>query len=223
TNPQDGALETLAASACAGLTVTPGLNSLSITGSAPPATYQTCFRSVTYNDTSNTPGTTPRTVAFVANDGIVNSAPGNKTVNVAPNDDAPVVTTTAGSTAFTEDGGPVVVDNGVSVSDVDSPNLASATVTITNPQDGASEVLAATACAGLTVTPGVNTVSVTGSQPLATYQTCLRSVTFDDTSNNPSTTNRTISFVVNDGSLSSAPATKTVTVTPNPDAPVVTT
>ncbi len=223
TNPQDGALETLAASSCAGLTVTPGLNSLSITGSATPTVYQTCFRSVTYNDTSNTPGTTPRTVAFVANDGIANSAPGNKTVNVVPNDDAPVVTTTAGSTAFTEDGGPVVVDNGVSVSDVDSPNLASATVTITNPQDGAAELLAATACAGLTVTPGLNTLSITGSQPLASYQTCLRSVTFDDTSNNPNTTNRIVRFVVNDGTLNSNNGDKTITVTPSPDAPVVTT
>jgi hypothetical protein len=223
TNPQDGALETLAASACAGLTVTPGLNSLTITGSQPPATYQTCLQSVTYNNTDQDPSNVARTVAFTADDGISSSPAANKTVTVTPVNDAPVVTTTAGSTAFTEDGGPVVVDAGVTVSDVDSANLASATVTITNPQDGALEVLAATACGGLTVTPGLNTLGITGSATLATYQTCLQSVTFDDTSNNPSTTNRTISFVVNDGATSSAPANKTVTVAPDPDAPVVTT
>src|ERR1051325_10640620 len=50
---------------------------------------------------------------------------------------APVVTPTAGATTFTEDGPAVVVDSGITVTDADSPNLASATVTITNPQDGA--------------------------------------------------------------------------------------
>jgi hypothetical protein len=96
-------------------------------------------------------------------------------------------------------------------------------VTITNPQDGASEVLSATACAGLTVTPGLNILSITGSQPPATYQTCLRSVTYNNTSQNPNTTARVISFVANDGSLSSSAATKTVTVAAVADAPVVTT
>jgi hypothetical protein len=223
TNPQDGASEVLAATACAGLTVTPGLNTLSITGSQPPATYQTCLRSVTYDNTSQNPGTTARVISFVANDGALSSTPANKTVTVAAAADAPVVTTTAGSTAFTEDGGAVVVDSGVTVTDVDSTNLASATVTITNPQDGASEVLAASACAGLTVTPGLNVLNISGSQPVATYQTCLQSVTYDNTSQNPGTTARVVSFVANDGSASSTPATKTVTVAAVADAPVVTT
>ncbi len=223
TNPQDGASEVLAASACAGLTVTPGLNTLSITGSQPPATYQTCLRSVTYDNTSQNPGTTARVISFVANDGALSSTPANKTVTVAAAADAPVVTTTGGSTAFTEDGGAVVVDSGVTVTDIDSTNLASATVTITNPQDGASEVLAASACAGLTVTPGLNVLNISGSQPVATYQTCLQSVTYDNTSQNPGTTARVVSFVANDGSASSTAANKTVTVAAVADAPVVTT
>src|SRR6185436_14262653 len=126
-------------------------------------------------------------------------------------------------TAFTEDGGAVVVDSGVTVTDVDSANLASATVTITNPQDGASEVLAATSCGSLIVTPGLNTLSITGSQPPLVYQTCLQSVTYNNTSQNPGTTARVISFVANDGALSSTPATKTVTVAAVPTPPVVTT
>src|SRR6185503_20333407 len=93
--------------------------------------------------------------------------------------DAPIVVTTAGNTAFVEDGGAVVVDSGVTVVDPDSANLASALVTITNPQDGALETLAGPSCAGLTVTPGVNILTITGSQPVATYQTCLQSVTYN--------------------------------------------
>ncbi len=223
TNPQDGALETLATTACGGLSVTPGLNTLSIAGTQPKATYQTCLQSVTFDDSSNDPGTTPRVVSFVVDDGALGSTPATKTVTVTAVNDAPVVTTTATTTPFTEDGGAVVVDGGVTVSDVDDTNLASATVTITNPQDGAAETLAATGCPGLTTTPSLNTLSITGSQSLATYQSCLQSVTYDNSSQDPGTTSRTISFVANDGTSSSAPASKTVSVTAVNDAPTVTT
>ena len=134
-------------------------------------------------------------------------------------DNPPVVTTSDGTTAFTEDGGPVVVDSGVTVSDADDTNLKSATVTITNPLDGLDEVLAATSCGALTVTPGTNSLSITGTQPLATYQTCLQSVTYDNTSQGPDTTDRVIAFVVNDGTSNSAPGNKNASVTPVNDAP----
>src|SRR5262249_29042209 len=142
-----------------------------------------------------------------------------KTVTVTSVNDAPVVATTGGTTSFTEDGGAVTVDSGVSVSDVDNANLASATVTITNPQDGSAAVLAATSCGGLTVTPALNTLSISGSATVASYQTCLRSVTYNNSSQNPSAVTRVISFVVNDGAASSAAATKNVSVTPVNDAP----
>ena len=146
---------------------------------------------------------------------------GDYTFTFTPEAFAPVVTTTNGTTVFTEGGGPVTVDAGVTVTDSDSPNLASATVTITNPQDGAAEVLAATSCAGLTVTPGLNSLSITGSQPPLTYQTCLQSVTYDNSSQNPGTTPRVVSFVANDGTSSSAAATKTVTVAAVNNAPTI--
>ncbi len=222
-NPQDGAAETLAASACPGLVVTPGLDSLSITGSQPPATYQACLRSVTFDDSSQNPGTAARTLSFVANDGIVASLPASRTVTVAAVNDAPVVTTSGGVTAFTEDAGPVVVDSALTVTDVDNANLASATVAITNPQDGVAETLAASACPGLAVTAGLNSLSIAGSQSPATYQACLRSVAYDNASQDPDGTPRTIAFAVNDGTAGSAPANKTVTVTAVDDAPVVTT
>lgn len=142
---------------------------------------------------------------------------GGRTFTVKVNA-APLVTTTAGSTSFTEGGGPVVVDSGVTVTDSDNPSLASANVTITNPQNGAAEVLAAS-CGGLTVTPGVNTLSITGSQALATYQACLRSVTYNDTSADPGSTPRVVAFVANDGQANSATANKTVNVTPVNDPP----
>jgi hypothetical protein len=152
TNPQDGAAEVLSATACGGNTVTPGVNTLALSGSFSLATYQTCLQSVTYNNSSNNPTAAPnRVVRFVVNDGAANSNNGDKAVSVTAVNDAPVVTPTAGVTAFTEDGPAVVVDSGVTVSDVDNTNLASATVTITNVQDVGFEGLAATACGAMVV------------------------------------------------------------------------
>ncbi|REJ85500.1 MAG: tandem-95 repeat protein [Acidobacteria bacterium] len=223
TNLQDGAAEVLAAGACGGLTVTPGPGSLSITGTQPPATYQTCLASVTYDNGSEDPGTTARSISFVVTDATSSSVSAFKTVTVSAVDDPPTVTTSAGTSAFTEDGGAIVVDAGISVADVDSANLVSATVTITNPQDGAAEMLGVGACGGLTVTPGAGSLTITGPQPAAIYQSCLASVTFDDSSQDPDTTTRVISFVVADGTSSGVPATKGVTVATVDDAPVVTT
>ena len=109
----------------------------------------------------------------------------------------------------------MAVDSGITVGDVDNANLASATVTITNPQDGAAETLAGTTCAGLTVTPGPNSLSITGSQPKAVYQACLQSVTYNNSDQDPAVApNRIVSFVVSDGTLLSAMATRAVVVIP---------
>src|SRR6185295_17283034 len=74
-------------------------------------------------------------VAAQVTDVDANDPPDNMTADYVfsfTSEVAPVVTTTGGTTTFTEAGGPVVVDGGVTVTDADSPNLASATVTITN-------------------------------------------------------------------------------------------
>ena len=70
---------------------------------------------------------------------------------------------------------------------------------------------------------GVLTLS--GAASLADYRTALRSVTYSNSSEDPSTAARTVSFQVDDGSgvnnLSNV-ATSDVTVTPVNDAPVTT-
>jgi hypothetical protein len=128
----------------------------------------------------------------------------------------PVLTAGGGSPTFNEGGPAVVVDPGITITDSFSANIVSAQVTITNPQDGAAEVLAATSCAGLTVTPGLNSVSITGTQPLATYQTCLQSVTYSDSATGPGTTPRNVAFTANDGIATSNTATTTVKVNAAP-------
>lgn len=152
------------------------------------------------------------------------SAPATVTITVNPPNAAPIVTASGATPSFTENGPPVVavtIDGGITVTDPDvsDTNLESATVTISNPQDGVAEVLAATACAGLTVTPGVNSLNITGSQPIATYQACLRSVTYSNSSQNPNTTTRIIAFTANDGTANSTPALVNLTVNAVNDRP----
>ncbi|WP_105419992.1 DUF5801 repeats-in-toxin domain-containing protein [Neorhizobium sp. T25_27] len=116
-----------------------------------------------------------------------------------------------------------------SLADVDSSTLQSMTVTLANNLDGASETLflnatATAAAAGLNVgynsTTGV--LSITGLASIATYQTILKNIVYQDNSDNPDTSvDRTLTVVVNDGVSDSAPQVATIHMIAINDAPVL--
>ena len=135
------------------------------------------------------------------------------------------------TTAFTEQT-PVLIAPVGTLTDVDSPNLNRLLVTLTARPDGnAVESLslnaAATAAAGgagLTVsyTAGTGVLSITGAATKAVYQSVLQGILYNDTSDTPTTSNRSITVVARDSAnLSSATQTVTLTVTAVNDAPVV--
>ena len=68
-------------------------------------------------------------------------------------------------------------------------------------------------------------LSLSGSVSQAEWQTALRAVTYSSSSEDPtgtqSSADRTVSFVISDGDASSAAVTRTVTVTPVNDVPVL--
>ena len=125
--PDGNAVESLslnaaatAAASGAGLTVTytsaSGL--LSITGAATTAVYQTILQGILYNNTSDTPTTSNRSITVVASDGTnVSSTSRTATITVTAVNDAPVVDLNAGgagqdvTTAFTEQT-PVLIGRG---------------------------------------------------------------------------------------------------------------
>ncbi|MBI4989189.1 MAG: type I secretion C-terminal target domain-containing protein [Rhodocyclales bacterium] len=74
---------------------------------------------------------------------------------------------------------------------------------------------------GITASLAGNVVTLSGSATLANYQTAIRAVTFSNTSDNPSTTPRSITVVVTDGSANSNTATTTVNITAVNDAPTL--
>ena len=174
---------------------------LTLTGSATKAQYEAALESVTYNNTSGNPNTANRTISWVVNDGDSNSAAVTSTITVAAVNDAPTVSDAAGTLAFTENDGASVIDSTLTISDADDTNIESATITISSGFQTTEDVLAFSDANGITGTWNHQRrlLTLTGSATKAQYEAALESVTYNNTSDDPNTANRTISWVVNDG------------------------
>ncbi|RKP48112.1 DUF4347 domain-containing protein, partial [Trinickia fusca] len=198
---------------------------LTLSGAGTTAQYQAALEAVTYLDTAGTPNTSARTISFSVNDGIASSTVVTKTVDV---DSPPVVTTTGGTTNYYGGTSATAVDSGVSVTDASQGTQASGTVTITSGYDSSNDTLAFTntsltlfgnISASFNSSTGVLTLSSSGSTATdAQWANAFEAVMFSSASTTYG--NRTISFVVNDGTDNSVAATKIVDVL-NP-SPVVT-
>jgi large repetitive protein len=206
----------LTAGKVTGTNITESYNSttgvLTLSGVDTIAHYQMALQEVTFSSTLAAPSTSARTITFLANDGVV-SGTATDTVNIH---DAPVVTAGASAT-FNGGGSAAHLDSGLTVTDLSSGTLASATVSIgtgfisgdtlnfTN-QNGIS--------GSYNSSTGVLTLSGTAST--TNYQTALESITYSFTSGGDPTgggthTARTINWVANDGTLNSTTATSSLT------------
>ncbi|ACC83035.1 beta strand repeat-containing protein [Nostoc punctiforme] len=194
---------------------------LTLTGNATVANYQTALRSITYSNSSNNPSLTPRTVSFIVNDGAANSTAVTRNINITVVNDAPIATATNSALAYIENA-ITVIDSAITVSDVDSANLSSATVNISSGFVSTQDILAFTNQNGITGSYNSSTgiLTLSGSSSVANYQTALRSITYTNSSDNPTLTPRTISFIVNDGTANSTAVTRNINITAVNDAPV---
>ena len=204
----------------------------------PPATAvaaQDLIRNLTYSNSNTTdPSPDPRTIRITLNDGDgATSSPSDLTVNLTTVNDPPVVTTSGGAVTFTEpedgDPVPVTVDPGLTVVDPDNTTLVSATISITGNfqagEDGLVFVNDGSTMDNIMDSydagTGILTLTSAGSTPtLAEWQAALRAVTYSNSSQNPNTALRTVSFVVNDGTDDSNPATKNIHVVAVNTAPI---
>jgi hypothetical protein len=203
----------------------PANGTLSLSGNATLAQYQTALRSITYTNTSEAPTTANRTLSLVVNDGGAtnsNSAPVTRTITVTAVNDPPVLTGNATPINYNKGTTALAIDNSILASDVDSPNLASATITISGNFAAGQDVLGFTSQLGITgsynSTTGVLTLS--GVSSVANYQTALRSVTYFNNNANASALDRTVSFRVNDGAAAnnlSNTISRTIRVNVPPD------
>ena len=136
----------------------------------------------------------------------------------------PTVSATSGSLVYTENAGALPLDSGLIVSDPGFARLAGATVQITGNYVNGEDVLAFNNANtwGITGTwdATAGTLVLAGSSSVANYQTALRSVTYQDTSEKPNTASRSVTITASDGVFVSSPATRSIAVTSVNDAPV---
>lgn len=120
-------------------------------------------------------------------------------------------------TAAVGGGGPFFAeDQTATVTGTPTANLTSMTVTLLNHPDDVNEFLGYDLGSSGLTTNGYDPVSgqlvITGSADPSIYQTVLRTITYENRSSTPDTSDRMIQFVVNDGSNTSAVRTTTVSV-----------
>ncbi|MBR1036819.1 hypothetical protein JQ593_08100 [Bradyrhizobium viridifuturi] len=218
---------------------------LTLTGNDTVAHYQAALDAVTYFNTSNNPSALARTVTVIASDGIVDSTPVTDTINVTPVNNPPVVTIGA-ITNFSEppvgtpttSSIPVTIAPNLTVTDVDSTNLISATFVLNDLKP--SDALSIAGHAGssgdignihfaITSTATTETVTLTGTDTIAHYNAVLDAVQFNNTGEPPDTTVRSYTVTAQDDGgtangghdTGSANATQTVTAIDDPPTATV--
>ncbi len=205
--------------------ITPNGSTGTLTFSSGPSIDATTG-TLTYTATGDTNGTATFNVTLSDNGSNTppnsnTSAAQSFTITVNPQNDNPVVTTTAGNLSYTENAPATAIDPGLTVTDPDSPNLTGATVQITAGYVNGQDTLGFTNQLGISnggFNSATGTLTLTGSSSVANYQTALRSVTYQNSSDNP-TTSRTVTFTANDG-IGTGSATRGITITAVNDGPV---
>lgn len=193
--------------------------------SATPGAVDALLQNMTYRNADDTPAAT-RTISVVLTDGDGGtSAAATSQITITAENDAPVLSAT-GSSTYTQNRPVVVVAPTVTVTDTDDTLLESATVTISS-IDRTHDLLTLTAAgqsaattAGITITaynPATGMLLLSGPATLAEYEAVLAGVQFSSSSGVP--TDRTVSFVVNDGTDNSNVASVTVDYTADTIAP----
>ena len=201
----------------------PVSGTLTLAGTDSIANYEAALRSVTYENLSDDPSTLTRTIDFVVDDGDGPSNTVSRDVLVGAVNDPPVASgIESTAVSYIENDPATVITSTISLNDLDDINFESATIQISgnyvNGEDLLSFVDTANIAGSFDALTG--TLTLTGSDTIANYEAALRSVTYTNTSENPSNATRSVDFKVNDGALDSNTQTRTIDVSPVNDAPL---
>jgi trimeric autotransporter adhesin len=150
----------------------------------------------------------------------------NATLQIAvdPVNDAPLLQDLSPATlSFTEGSSPITIFGAISVLDVDSVTLTSASIRISAGYIAAEDRLLVTDSRGLTVNWNsvTGTISINGNASLATYDAVIRSLQYQNISLSVTEGTRTITLEASDAVLTSATVSKSINVIAVNDAPVV--
>ena len=179
--------------------------------------------------------TTSDSFTFTLTDGTTTLPTATFNITITPENDNPVVTTSAGATFYVQGQPPVVIDPAVTVSDADSPNFGGGSLSVAltggapqdqlgvlNQGDGPGQIGSS---GGIVRYGGVaiGSLSVSSGGPLVVLfnanatpeavQALARAVTFANTATVTTSGPRTATFIVSDGAGgNSAPVTKVIDI-----------
>jgi Tol biopolymer transport system component len=189
------------------------------------AQFQAALRLVKYSNASFNPTSAVRTVSYQVSDGTLSSNVMTSLITVVPANNAPTVSGTS-VLAYTEKDAAQVINPSIVVADVDSA-LVSATVRISANNSAAQDVLGFVGDAttgniiGSFSGGSLVLISPGGTATVAQFQAALRRVTYVNTSANPSTLPRSVTYQVSDGTILSTAVTSTINITSVNDAPTL--
>lgn len=162
------------------------------------------------------------------------SAIAQATIAVEPQNDTPIIDLngpepgTTFQATFTEDSGktPIVDPAQLTVTDLDSAQLTVAFVKLTNKPDGTQESLTTEiTLPEIAITYNANSgeLRLQGPATPAQFQQVLRSVVYNNLSQNPTNSDRQVEFTVSDGISTSVKAISTIAINRVNDAPLLNT
>ncbi len=222
-----------------------GLTPLQVTlnASATLLATRALLRNTTFETTGDIPSATQRSISISLSDGDnATSDLTTKLVDVVTVNDAPVLASFGNAINYTENAAPIRITNTVSVTDVDSSNFDTGTLTVRFSVNGKAEDRLTILNAGniSTVNNEVQFAGVTfgtwaGGVGLASLivtlndtatpakvQSLLRNIVYSNVSDNPNANARTLSVRLKDGDGgTSSEVTKPINIVPVNDASVI--
>jgi hypothetical protein len=214
---------------------------LTLTGNASLAAYQSALQSVQYRSGDDpTAGTSTRTIGwFLESDSTspsYNTSGAYRTLTITATADKPVITPGSAST-FHEADGAVAILPSLSLSDADDTELNGATLTIASSRLSTDklampgDISSLTGITASTYNSGTGVLTLSGRATLAKYQQALRAITYTNTSTNPTNSggslSRGIQLTVTDansdglGAQTSLTSNVTITLDPINAAPAL--
>ena len=227
---------------------------ITLNASSDDASVEALMQNITYENTSDDPSTLTRTVQYQMTDGDGGTSNGDtRDIDVIAANDDPVITLTGGNVMYDENDPPTIIDGGATLFDPDSPDFDTGVLNISFTANGtvndqlavrnqgtgngqisvAGNVISYNPLIGPTVTIGTFAGGTNGSNLVITLnanaddeaiEALMQNITYENTSNNPSTLTRTVQFQITDGDGgTSAGATRNIEVNSVNDPPTLTT
>jgi gliding motility-associated-like protein len=134
----------------------------------------------------------------------------------------PIISPTNSSVSYLENGTPLIIAPALTITDEDDVELDAATISIGS-FVASEDVFSITTSGGISssFSPATGILTLTGTALLSQYQNTLRTLSYFNSSDNPSVISRTIQIVVNDGLDNSNVYAVNVNVQSVNDPPVI--